>query len=47
MTQISTYFRKQNKYGPEQISVAILDEQFISIIISGLLTPFLRELVKK
>lgn len=47
MTQISSYFRKQNKYGPEQISVAILDEQFISIIISGLLTPFLRELVKK
>lgn len=47
MIQISTYFRKQNKYGPEQINVAILDEQFISIVISGLLTPFLRDLIKR
>ena len=45
VTQISAFFRKQNKYGPEQISVAILDEQFIVIMISGLLTPFLREFV--
>ncbi|MCE5284955.1 MAG: DUF2294 domain-containing protein [Pelosinus sp.] len=43
--QISAFFRKQNKYGPEQISVAILDEQFIVIMISGLLTPFLKEFI--
>lgn len=45
VTQISTFFRKQNKYGPEQISVAILDDQFVTIMISGLLTPFLREFI--
>lgn len=43
--QISTFFHTQNKYGPEQISVAILDDQFMVIMISGLLTPFLRKLV--
>ncbi|MBP2628997.1 MAG: hypothetical protein H6Q69_2290 [Firmicutes bacterium] len=45
MTHISAFFRKQNKYGPEQITVAILDDQFLAIMISGLLTPFLREFV--
>ncbi|MDU2064829.1 MAG: hypothetical protein E6713_08285 [Sporomusaceae bacterium] len=43
---ISGYFRKQNRYGPEQISVAILEEQFITIMISGLLSPFLRSFIQ-
>ena len=43
--QVSTFFRTQNKYGPEQISAAILDDQFMVVMISGLLTPFLRKLV--
>ena len=47
MNQISTYFRKQNKYGPEKINVAILDEQFICVAISGLLTPFLKDLIRR
>lgn len=47
MTYLSTFFRKQNKYGPEQISVAILDETFVAIKISGLLTPFLKEFIKR
>ncbi|MCE5285370.1 MAG: DUF2294 domain-containing protein [Pelosinus sp.] len=46
VAQISIFFRKQNKYGPEQISVAILDDEFITIMVSGLLTPFLKEFVR-
>lgn len=43
--QISAFFRKQNKYGPEKVSVSILDDQFIVIMISGLLTPFLKKFI--
>lgn len=45
MAKVAAYFRKQNKYGPEKISVAILDAQFLVIGISGLLTPFLRSFI--
>lgn len=47
MAKVSMYFRKQNKYGPEQITVAILDEQFLVIAISGLLTPFLADFIRR
>ena len=46
VAQISAFFRKQNKYGPEQICVSILDNKFITIFISGLLSPFLKDFVK-
>lgn len=44
VTEFSSFFRKQNKYGPEKISVAIIDDQFVTIMISGILTPFMGKL---
>lgn len=46
VAKISAFFRKQNKYGPEQIAVSILDDTFMTIFISGLLSPFLKEFIK-
>ncbi len=46
MKHISAFLCKQNKYGPEQINVAILDDQFLVVLISGLLTPFLQDAIK-
>lgn len=46
VAQISAFFRKQNKYGPEQICVSIIDNKFIMIFVSGLLSPFLKMVVK-
>lgn len=45
--EISTFFRKQNKFGPERISVSILDDQFTVIMVSCLLTPFLKEFIDR
>lgn len=42
VTKTSAFFHSQNKHGPEHIAVALLDDQFITIMISGLLTPFLK-----
>lgn len=36
----STFFREQNKRGPEQVTATILGEKFLSIIAGGVLTPF-------
>lgn len=47
VAMVSIFFRNQNKYGPEQISVAIFENHFITIMVSGLLTPFLRDFVIK
>lgn len=43
VTKISTFLYKQNKFGPEKISVAILDDLFITIMISGFLPPYIKE----
>ena len=43
--EISAFFRRQNKFGPERIAVSILDDQFIVIMVSGVLTPFLKEFI--
>ena len=46
VAMVSAFFRTQNKYGPEQISVAIFGDHFITIMVSGLMTPFLREFIR-
>lgn len=44
VAQFSAFFCQQNRCGPEQIDVAIVDNAFLAVQISGLLTPFLQQL---
>lgn len=47
VVKTSAFFRKQNKYGPEQISISILDECFMTLLISGFLSPFMKFFINK